>query len=126
MPLAVVAVIGPLSAPAGTTTPVICVPAAFTVKPLLTVFTPAPPVKAMLVVPAKPVPVSDSTVPGTPICGVRAVRVGAWARASSGSSASHRPTNKERIGQAPPIPLVGKKRYFIIVTIKGATMALRG
>ena len=75
-PVPVVAVRGPLCAPAGTTTPVIWVPAGFTVKPLVTVLGPALPAKAMLVVPVRPVPVRVTTVPGMPIKGLTAVSVG--------------------------------------------------
>ena len=80
VPPGVVTRTGPLWAPAGTATPVRLVPAAFTTKPPVTVLTPALPVKAMLLAPARLVPDRLMTVPGRPMAGATAVRVGdVWA-----------------------------------------------
>ena len=101
VPLGLVTFTGPLCAPAGTTTPVMLVLLA-TVKPVVTVLVPAAPVKVMVVVPVRLVPVRAMVLPGTPMKGLSAVRVGTWASTSSGrKSASATPVRTMRAIAAP-------------------------
>ena len=75
VPLGVVAVTLPLIAPPGTTTPVILVPLALTVKPLMTVLALAP-ANVRTLVPCRLAPMMLSVVPTWPVLGVRLVMVG--------------------------------------------------
>ena len=78
IPPEVVMLNGPVWAPAGTTSPVSCVPAAFTPKPLLLTTLPVLPLKVTLVAPVRLVPSTVSTVPMGPLVGVKLVMTGAF------------------------------------------------
>ena len=75
VPPGVVTVTEPVRVPLGTTTPVICVPAALTVYPEVTVLFEVP-VKVMTLGFVRPVPVRVTTVFAGPLAGLTLVRVG--------------------------------------------------
>ena len=110
VPLAVVTVTGPLCAPAGTTTPLMLV--AVAAKPVVTIFTPALPAKVTVVVLARLVPVKVSTLPGCPMKGLRAVSVGAWARAAR--PASSRASSSNTSSSGPPAGRAMRRRGVMV------------